>query len=351
MPETLYRGRQAVSLENDHLRLTVLREGGHIAEILEKRTGVSPLWIPPWPTIEPSAYSPSRNPEYGSDTESHLLSGIMGHNLCLDIFGGPSATEGAAGLGVHGEAPVAPYDIVETDGAIEMRATLPIAAIQFERRVELHGSHVRFLETVASRSAVDRPIAWTQHVTLGPPFVERGVTQFRCSATRSKTFESEFGSASYLRPNAEFMWPTAPTKSGDSFDLRVYNGSLVSGAFTTHLMEPAESEYAFFTAFSPSLKVAMGYIWKRADFPWLGIWEENCSRQTPPWNGKTITRGMEFGVSPFPEPRRQMVERGRLFGTPTYRWLPAMGQLEAEYWATAQQTENIPESLSFPDKA
>jgi hypothetical protein len=332
------------------LRVTLMREGGHVAEILEKQTGVNPLWIPPWPTIEPSAYSPSRNPEYGSDRESHLLSGIMGHNLCLDIFGGPSEEEAEAGLGVHGEAPVAPYDIVETDGAIEMRALLPIAAIQFERRVELHGSHVRFLEIVGSLSAMDRPIAWTQHVTLGPPFVERGVTQFRCSATRSKTFESDFGNASYFQPNAEFTWPMAPVKSGGSVDLRVYNSSPVSGAFTTQLMEP-KREHAFFTAFSPSLKVAVGYVWKRADFPWLGIWEENCSRSTPPWNGETITRGMEFGVSPFPESRRQMVERGSLFGVPAYRWLPAMGRLEAEYWATAQKAENIPESLSWPGKA
>jgi hypothetical protein len=56
MPEANFRGRRAVSIENESLRVTVLQEGGHIAQILDKSSGVSPLWIPPWPSIEPSAY-------------------------------------------------------------------------------------------------------------------------------------------------------------------------------------------------------------------------------------------------------------------------------------------------------
>ncbi len=57
---------------------------------------------------------------------------------------------------------------------------------------------------------------------------------------------------------------------------------------------------------------------------------------------------MEFGVSPFPESRRAMVERGRLLDTPTFRWMPANGRLEAEYWIASQITDAIPESLNWP---
>ena len=71
-----------------------------------------------------------------------------------------------------------------------------------------------------------------------------------------------------------------------------------------------------FVAFSPDTRLAFGYVWRRADFPWLGIWEENQSRTHAPWNGRAVTRGLEFGVSPMPESRRAMVERGRLFDTP-----------------------------------
>jgi len=68
---------------------------------------------------------------------------------------------------------------------------------------------------------------------------------------------------------------------------------------TAHLMDPRR-EHAFFAAYSPVFHLTFAYVWKRADFPWMGIWEENHSRTNAPWNGKTVTRGMEFGVTPMP---------------------------------------------------
>jgi len=347
MPETAYRGRRAVVTENNHLRVTVLKEGGHIAEILDKPSGVNPLWIPPWPSIEPSTYDPGQPSEYGTGTDAKLLSGIMGHNLCLDLFGGPSAEEAAAGVTVHGEGAVVPYEISERDGGLTLRAHLPLAQLQFERHIALFERAVRIREAVENLSSSDRPIAWTQHVTLGPPFLERGVTQFRASATRSKVFESEFDNAAYLKTGAEFDWPMAPLSGGGVADLRVLNGAPVSSAFSTHLMDPGR-DYAFFVAFAPCLRVAFGYVWKRADFPWLGIWEENHSRTNPPWNGETLARGMEFGASPMPESRREMIARNRLFGVPTYRWLPATSRVDVEYWAVVRNTDSVPESLEWP---
>jgi hypothetical protein len=340
MPESIYRGRRAVSIENADLRVTVTREGGHIAEVLDKATGVNPLWSPPWPSIEPSSYDPARHPEYGGNAESKLLAGILGHNLCLDLFGGPSAEEAAAGMTVHGEASVALYDIAAGAGTLTQSVELPVSQLGFTRTIELDGHTVRIAETVENLSACDRPIAWTQHVTLGPPFLERGATQFRASATRSKVYEQPFGVHDYLTPGAEFDWPFAPLAPWGPADLRVLTARPASCAFTTHLMDPAREE-AFFVAFSPAHRLSFGYFWKRADFPWLGIWEENHSRTTAPWNGQTLARGMEFGVSPIPESRRAMIDRGRLFGMPAYRWLPAKGRLDAEYRAVLQLASAI----------
>jgi hypothetical protein len=322
--------RRHASIENDDIRVTVAYGGGHIAEILDKRTGVNPLWVPPWPSIDPSDYDPA-DLKYGSGAEAKLLSGILGHNLCLDLFGGPSPEEAAAGITVHGEASVVPYEVVKEGDGLTMRASLPIAGLGFERRLELRGRSVQIRETVTNLSALDRPIAWTQHVTLGPPFVERGVTQFRIPATRSKVYEHDFGAADYLVTGAEFDWPNAPNRGGGTVDLQTFTSASVSGAFTTHLLDPARED-GYFTA--TNLGVTFGYSWKRADFPWIGIWEENHSRTNPPWNGATLTRGMEFGVSPMPESRREMIDRGSLFGVPGYRWLPARYALTVEYAAT-----------------
>jgi len=348
MPETIYRNRRAVQIENAELRVTVLAGGGHIAEIAHKQTGVNPLWTPPWPSIEPSDWRAESHPEYGNDAESRLLAGIMGHNLCLDVFGGPSAEESAAGMSVHGEASIVPYEIDARPGELTARATLSEAGLRFERRIRLpeSGTVVEISETVENLTAWDRPSAWTQHVTLGPPFLVPGSTQFRAPATRSKVYETDFmGGKGYQNIGAEFDWPYVPSGAGTA-DLRVMRAAAPSGGYTTHLMDP-QREQAYFLAWTPETRVLAGYVWKRSDFPWLGIWEENRARTHAPWNGQAVTRGMEFGVSPMPETRRQMIERGSLFGERTYRWIPARSRVEVRYRAFVTTAETIPESVEW----
>jgi hypothetical protein len=325
-----FHNRRAAQVEDDQLRVTVTQEGGHIAEILHKASGVNPLWVPPWPSIEPSTYSLANNPEYGNDAESKLLSGIMGHNLCLDLFGGPSAEEAAAGMTVHGEASVAEYKISTADRDLAAACTLPSAQLAFNRHIRLDGPRVLITETVENVSILDRPIAWTQHVTLGPPFLEKGSTQFRAPGTKGQT----------LVDNKNFDWP----RGSNNEDLQVYTSAASSGGFHTVLMDP-HRDRAFFFAYSPKTKVLFGYVWNRADFPWLGMWDENYNRKQPPWNGRTLTRGMEFGASPIPESRRKMIERNSLFGMPCYRWIPAKSKVTVDYFAFITTADSIPNSL------
>lgn len=347
MPDgNLFRNRRARSIENDHLRVTVLEGGGHVAEVLDKESGVNPLWVPPWSSIEPSDYRSEADRVYGASGESQLLAGIMGHNLCLDIFGGPSAEEYVAGLQPHGEASVATYALSVDGTTLRATTLLKESQLRVDRRLELDGRVVHVRESVENLAATDRPVGWTQHVTLGPPFLEHGVTQFRASATRSKVLESVFGTADYLVPATEFVWPDAPGHDGKTVDLRTYTSRQRSSAFTTHLMDPGRST-AFFVAFSPRARLAFGYAWRQADFPWMGIWEENRSRPHLPWNGETVTRGMEFGVSPFPESRRQMIDRGSLFNVPGYRWIPARTRVDVEYRIMSQQTDVVPDVLEW----
>jgi hypothetical protein len=342
-----YRGRRAAVVENDALRVTALEEGGHIAEIFDKRSGVNPLWTPPWASIEPSTYSPVRHPEYGDGSDARLLAGIMGHNLCVDIFGGPSDAEAAAGLTPHGDASVVRYELGVRGATMTMAAMLPHAALRVEREVVLVDRTVKIREIIENLTACDRPIGWTQHVTLGPPFLEKGQTEFRASATRSKVFERPFGVADDLVMGALFDWPLAPRVDGGVADLRRFTDARASSAYTAHLMNRL-NEHAFFVAFSPTLHLAFGYVWRREDFPWLGIWRENLSRTHTPWNGGTLACGMEFGASPMPESRREMIDRGRLFDVPTFRWIPAKSRVEVVYWAIARDADVVPDVLTSP---
>jgi hypothetical protein len=212
------------------------------------------------------------------------------------------------------------------------------------RDVTLEDGSVHIHEAAENLASTDRPVGWTEHVTIGPPFLEKGATEFRILADRSMVFESTFGPADYLLPGREFRWPDAPHAGGGRVDMRRYSDLPTSSAYSVHRMDHAREDAAFL-AFSPRHRLLLTYRWRRADFPWLGIWEENASRTGAPWNGRTLTCGLEFGVSPFPESRRRMIERGTLFGTPGFRWIPARTRVEVAYSAELRPADAIPEPV------
>lgn len=88
---------------------------------------------------------------------------------------------------------------------------------------------LRIQERVDNRSATDRPIAWTQHATIGPPFLKRGVTEFRIPDVKAMSLEGE-----EVGPEQASTFTTAER----------------SGGFVTHLID-ASREHGFFLAFSP----------------------------------------------------------------------------------------------------
>jgi len=334
MSEITYRNRRAIRIENAEIALTVSVEGGHIAELIEKKSGVNPLWSPPWPSIEPSTYDAARHPEYG---------GILGHNLASDLFGAPSAEEFRAGLPVHGEVNIVAHSIESDATSLRARAHLPLAQLDFEREIRLEpGGIARIRETVTNLTAMDRPLAWTQHVTLGDPFIQPGVTRLHLPVRRSITYPVSLSEHQPYQPWTEFEWPHAPHKDGSTIDLTTMPALPRSAGVTGHLVDESR-EQGFFLAWNPRMKILAGYVWRRADFPWISLWEENRSRDLPPWNGQTITRGVEFGVSPFAEARRSMVDRASLFGVPVYRWLPARASVSAEYLAFVQPADSMPD--------
>lgn len=329
MIRTQFHGRRAVQVENEIIRVTVLEEGGHIAEITEKSTDVNPLWIPPWQSIEVSSWSTAYAAEYGAGADGKLLGGIMGHSLCLYLFGPPSPEEETCGQVTHGEAGVTQWTINEIPDGLLCRCTLPITQLEFERKIMLSDNEVTFQEIIGNLASFDRPIAWTEHVTLGPPFLERGNTQF-------------LASTSLLWPavrSASFPKNSQPAKLNCA-DAEILSDAKASGGYAAYLMDKS-CPISFFTAWSPTLRTAITYRWRTVDFPWLGVWDEDKCREHSPWNRRTLARGMEFGVSPFPETRRQMIDRNLLCDTPTYKWITARGQLTTEYFATIYPASNI----------
>ena len=335
-------GRRGVwVLDNDSLALTVMQGGGHIAG-LRAAAGhrVNPFWAPAWKTIEPWQYRPADAARYGSK----LLASISGHNLCLGAFGDPSPEEARAGLGCHGEAPVVRWKALERRVSgrrltFVCGCDMPIAQMRLVRRFSMEkGSHViRVQSRLTNMARRDVPFTMCEHVTFGPPFLERDVTVFDMPATLGHTFPGAFSDAQRLKSDAAFRWPDGPGQRG-KLDLRVI-GRMPrrSSDFSTQLMNPA-LDHAWFSALNPRLRLAVVYVWRRSDFPWLGNWEESYGRPTAPWNGVSLTRGMEFANTPFPVGLRRAVDMGSFHQRPTFRWLPALSTLETEFSILAFET-------------
>jgi len=330
-------GRSGFRLRADWGYVSVLEGGGHICELnLNPCNGVNPLWRPPWATIDPSQYNRAKHARtYGEPPDGGQLAGIAGHSLSFDHFGPPSPEETAAGLTTHGEAPALKWDLQKHAKSpkpyLQYGPTLPEARIRFSRKLTLDPRNpvIYCEEEAVNLSPYDRPISWNEHVTFGPPFLEAGITWFDMPATRAKVCPASYSPRFSLQPDAEFTWPNAPAKERKRMNLRTMP-ALRFGHYTAQLLNP-ELEIAFIAACNPRQKLLVVYAFRRADFPWVGNWEERYNRTAAPWRGKTFCRGLEFSTTPFAIPRRQTIEQGPLFGEPTYRWLPAKSKAQVRF--------------------
>ena len=329
-------------LANDAIKLITLTGGGAIAD-LRLSTGSSELrqnvlWEAPWPSLDPDRYQARlHNRTYGPEFVGKFLAGFTGHALCLDYFGAPSEAEAREGLCLHGEAAVSRWRVLQqsqskTSATVLMEAELPNAGLRFQRELRLRRKEtvVYVSETAFNLRSTDHFFHWTQHVTLGPPFLQAGESLICVPAQRAMTWPHGYEGESLLANSREFSWPHAPAADGGVVDISRPFLRPGAGFVVAALLDPGR-DLTFVAALNFRLGLALGYCFPRNAFPWVAVWEENCSRRVSPWKGKTQARGVEFGTTPMPVGKREAFATGPLFGAPTFRCVPARGNVQASY--------------------
>ena len=328
--------RDALRLANGAMEAVMLAGGGHIAELrlaVAGSPGMNCLWTAPWPTADPGDLRlSSLVARYGADSAGRFLAGYTGHALCLDLFGPPSAEEAALGVALHGEASIQTWSFETTTSGCIGRVDLPVAQIAFERSLSLApDTAVLFLEErVRNRGPQARNIQWVQHLTLGPPFVTAEESILTSSLDRGLTWPLGYEGHGMLHDNAPFDWPYAPAANGRAADLRIPFAHAGTG-FVAAARVDSQRRYAFIAALNMRHHLALVYCFRRNDFPWVAIWEENCARATAPWSGAAQVRGMEFGTTPMPLGRDAPHAAGNLFDTPGTRTIAPGDLLQARY--------------------
>jgi hypothetical protein len=317
-----FHGRETWVVDTADLRVSLMQSGGHVAEIILKGLGeLSPLWVQGRSTIDAWDYNPARDAQrYGGGPSARLMSGLVGHNVCFPFWGDPSPAEFKAGMTYHGETGVVQWKLISSkDDTMVVVADLPDSNTRFSRTLHIAGQIAYFEETAENLSGWDRPVGWCEHVTLGPPFLEKSTTVIDASVTRGRTNGDASGK--------EFKWPSGMAEA--KIDLRTVRPMANTGFVNNFLVDP-ERRLGFFTAVNPARRLLIGYIFPRRDFPWLNIWEEN--------NSEMLTRGMEFSDTPTHGTMRELVKAPTLFGTPAYEWLDGKGRLTKKYAAFSART-------------
>jgi hypothetical protein len=321
MPETVFHGRAAWTIRTDDIQVTLLQSGGHLAEIvLKNREQVNPLWVQSRATIDSETYDPQiHGPIYGNNCESRLLSGLAGHNVCFPFWGDPSGAECAAGMTFHGETGIRRWRLFaehETEAIVEVMLRESGAKMRRHFRVQGHALHCE--AEAINTTAWDRPFAWCEHVTMGPPFLDSRDVRFDASVTRGFVTGNSRG--------RHFEWPTGVGQHVEErdFDLSRYS-ELAHEDLVNSFVADTNREWAFFTAFQQRHALLFGYVYPRSDFRWLNVWECNTE--------KMQTRGMEFSNTPHHGTMKVLISAPEMWSVPTYEWLDALSTVRKRFIA------------------
>ncbi len=325
-----------MALSNDRLDIKLTVKGSTLASIVLKDDPdkLNPLWDP----IRMAR-------ELGQDSRFDGGAGVF---VCVDGFGPPSAEEKSAGLPMHGEAHSQSFEVKSaragSSRTVTMRARLPIVHENFTRIFRIvDGENVVSVDSkLENELGFDRPVNWAEHATIGSPFLEPGATFVDLSGSRSRTrpYEGVMNGQSVRRLTSgqDFTWPMAPGLNGQPVDLRETPEHPHYLDHATTLTD-TDREIEWATALNTRKHLLIGFLFRRADYPWLQYWGNYPPTQK-------LSRGLEFSTQPFDVPRREAISMGTMFGAPTYRWLPAKSTIATRF---AVFYTRIPDGLKKVD--
>ena len=335
MPHSsLFRGRRAAAIENNDLRLTVVEGGGHIAEVFHKASGVSPLWIPPWPSIEPRDYVASatrptarvsnRNCSRGSWATTCVSISSVGHPtkstppVCSRMARHPSSTyqleyrcirdsngRHAVGIGLRVER------------RLHLDRSSPFAC-------RIGGKPFRNRPAGCVDSARDARSAVPGKRSNRVPRIGDEIEGPR-NDVRSSRLPDDRGD---LRVAAR-----AARSDGGTEDLRTFTERPKSGAYTAHLMDPNDPDAYLRRVFSDRIDSSFGYVWKQKRLSMDG----HLGRKPKPpasaveWAHHDSRNGIRrFSVSGI----ATRDDRARTFYSTCrrIRWIPARTRVDVDYW-------------------
>ncbi len=307
------------TLSNGHALLTVDSFGGALLAFSLKNHPANPLGF----RLDRKGQAPR--------------GGFQGHFVCLGRWGDATEGERSNGLPKHGEACRLPWNTrIPPDGrSASMVVSCTGEQLDLQRQLDLWAQSpvVRVDETVTNRGALGRFYQLVQHPTLAAPFLDGDVRLF---SNASLGFNQVFNAI----PEAHALhWPYAHTEDGAMHRLNRFDEPY-NGVFS-FVVQP-EDTYGWTVVYSRKSRLLIGYVWPRAQYPWINIWQD--------WHrGKPRYLGVEFGTTGLHKPFPAVVEErnARVFDAPTYAFIDANASQRFSYHVFLQRMAEPLHSVEY----
>ena len=318
--KTVFEDLPALVLSNDKVSLTVITEGGAMAQILlaDDKEKINPIWNPYWIARQAGLSRPT--------------SFFRGHFACLDGFGPSSAEERAAGLPFHGEASMLPWMLQsnqKTGRHAERGIFRGASARPGNVRPDLPHRRRREHRLGGQRgdqSAGVRPprlLGRARDDQRALSRARQGCGRHARHKAKTKSVPAQANPPRQLRSFVDFTWPMAPTVDGQPFDIRSAPMKPNTTDHMTTLIDPSR-RLGFATALHPEKRLLIGWVFRREEFPWVQTWLSNPGTNR-------MTRGLEFATQPFDLPRAEVLRNGPLFDSPVFRIFPAKSTITSSF--------------------
>ena len=215
--------------------------------------------------------------------------------------------------------------------SLTLTVRLPVAGLRFSREIRLRqGESVAYLtETVLNEKKADHFFHWTQHVTLGPPFLGTRHQQHRhfrhARANRRGRLRRERVAGLRTRFSLAFSSGEVGRKHRPHAPLRPAG----TGIIVTVLLNPRR-EVQYIAALNEPQRLLMGYCLAQG-LPLGGdLGGEPVARRAAVECTLPDARA-RVRLQPFPIPRREAFAVSPLFGAPTFSIVPAKAKSTVRY--------------------
>jgi len=306
----LAHGYRALTLENQHLSVTLLPEkGADIYSFVYKPRKTDVLWKSPWGLKKPGTGVASS----GASTEAAWLEHYEGGWQLIFPNGGDECRYKGAVLNFHGEASVLPWDyevLRKSSSSVSVQFTVQLCRSPFRVRrtvtVERSLAAVLLEETIENRAEEDLHYMWGQHPAFGAPFLTEGC-RLHLPARTFTAHDVEISPSSRIAPSITGSWPVVTGKHGN-VDLSVLPPKHERVTEFGYIRELDEGWYALS---NPAYGFGFGLAWPKELFPYVWFWQELRGSFGYPWYGCCYV----MAVEPFSSVPGSGLERAIAAGT------------------------------------